>query len=247
MRWFRPRRMTRRGAPPIDATFAGAACPPGSCVTFAAGGQRHAGVVTRLGRHRADVAVADGKRWAVPYAAVDVVERAPSHCTLAQVEAVAQRLLSEHAATGGLAHGWTFGFDLAPRRAGVCRYDAKRIDLSVSFCLRAPLAEVEDTLLHEIAHAIVGPKHGHDATWRTTAQAIGCSGARSHTVTHSVANWVGECGCGQQWLRERLRRDMAQGARCPACRAHIRWRRNVPDAHGAFADVDAATATASGG
>lgn len=227
-------------ATPIDADFAGAACPPGSRVAFVHEHQTHAGVVTRLGLRRADVTDANGGRWKVPYSRLDVVERAPSHCTLAQVRALADRLLATHQARGRLGREWTFAFDLASRRAGVCRYDAKRIGLSVSFCLRAPLAEVEDTLLHEIAHAIVGPKHGHDAVWRAEARAIGCSGERSHNVNHSVANWVGECGCGEQWLRERLRRDMARGRRCATCRGEIRWRRNVPSDRGALDEADGA-------
>lgn len=224
-------------APPIDATFAGAACPPGSRVEFVHERVTHAGMVTRLGLRRADVTDTRGVRWKVPYSGIEVLERPPSHCTLAQVDALARRLLATHRGRGQLGSEWTFAFDLASRRAGVCRYDERRIGVSVSFCLRAPFVEVEDTLLHEIAHAIVGRKHGHDAAWRATAREIGCSGERSHNITHSIANWTGECGCGKRWLRERLRRDMAQGRRCATCRAEIRWRRNVPDDRDAFADI----------
>ena len=94
------------------------------------------------------------------------------------------------------------------RGPGVCRYREKRIDLSVSYCLAASRAEIEDTVLHEIAHAIVGPKHNHDAVWKAKAREIGCQGERCHRVQHSVPRWVGECGCGQQWFRQTLQRRM---------------------------------------
>ena len=40
---------------------------------------------------------------------------------------------------------------------------------------------VIDTLLHEIAHALVGHKHGHDAVWRRKALQIGCNGKRCYS------------------------------------------------------------------
>ena len=41
--------------------------------------------------------------------------------------------------------------------------------------LRAPWGDIRDTLLHEIAHAIVGPGHAHDAVWQTR-----CAAHRMH-------------------------------------------------------------------
>ena len=49
----------------------------------------------------------------------------------------------------------------------------QQVELSVSFVLRATWSDIRDTLLHEIAHAIVGPGHGHDAVWQTAARRIG--------------------------------------------------------------------------
>ena len=219
--------MRQRGAG-VDASFPGAKCPPGSRVEFRHRGGKADGVVTRLRLRCADVTDAAGTRWEVPYAGMQVLERARSRCSLEQVQALGRRLIEQHTRRNGLAAGWTFGFDLAPSRAGVCRYDDKRIDLSVSFCLRASLPEVEDTLLHEIAHAIVGKQHGHDAAWQAVARKLGCSAERCHDVTHSIASWVGECGCPKPRLRQRLQRSLAHGRVCAGCRQEIRWRRNVP-------------------
>ena len=63
-------------------------------------------------------------------------------------------------------------FETATARAGICRYTARTIALSVSFVQRAPWDDIRDTLLHEVAHAIVGPGHAHDAVWQTAARRI---------------------------------------------------------------------------
>lgn len=211
----------------ITADFPGAKCPVGSRVRFRHGGAWTEGTVTRLLRGTASVATQDGRLWNVPYGLLQVLERAPSHCALTEVEALARQHLGRSVAAGELSADWSFGFDLAASRAGVCRPRDKRIQLSVSFCLKATRAEIEDTLLHEIAHAIVGQRHGHDAVWRAKALELGGSGATQHTVCHAIAHWIGECGCGGQWLRQRLRRSVAHGRVCGKCRQPIQWRRNV--------------------
>ena len=214
---------------PITADFAGATTPVGSVVRFRgpeAGELR--GKITGIRTRHADVSGEDGSEWSVPYAAITEVESAPAvECTLAEVEGVALRLIGEFTGRGALKSGWTFGFDLAPARAGVCRYNERRIDLSVSYCLAAARAEIEDTILHEIAHAIVGPRHNHDGVWKAKAREIGCVGERCHRVQHSIPRWVGECGCGQQWFRQTLQRRMIGNRICAKCRGDITWRRNT--------------------
>ena len=134
---------------------------------FTVRGQSISGVVAELQAARAVVLAGDEGRWQVPYRLLEIVERVPEReCTLADVESLARRLFARHQAQSGLGTQWTFGFDLSTTRAGVCRYRDKRIDLSVSYCLRATRADVENTLLHEIAHAIVGAEHGHNAAWQ---------------------------------------------------------------------------------
>ncbi len=214
-----------RGA--VTADFAGAAAPPGSRVRFTVRGQSISGVVAELQAARAVVLAGDEGRWQVPYRLLEIVERVPEReCTLADVESLARRLFARHQAQSGLGTQWTFGFDLSTTRAGVCRYRDKRIDLSVSYCLRATRADVENTLLHEIAHAIVGAEHGHNAAWQRKARQLGCTAERCHDVTHTVARWVGECGC-RRWFRQRLSRRLRHGAICKACGRNIEWRWNT--------------------
>ena len=213
----------------ITAAFAGAATPVGSVVRFRGpdGGELR-GSVTGLRTRHAEVQGDDGYAWRVPYRGIHAIENAPKvECGLRDVEAIAHRLMASQTAAGSLPEGWTYGFDLAPSRAGVCRYAEQRIDLSVSYCLAATRAEIEDTILHEIAHAIVGPQHNHDKVWKAKAREIGCIGERCHRVQHSVPKWVGECGCGQQWFRQTLQRRMMFNRACAKCRGEIRWRRNT--------------------
>ncbi len=217
----------------VTADFPGAAAPPGSKVRFTARGRSIAGVVAELQAARAVVLAGDAGRWQVPYRLLEIVERVPEReCTLADVETLARRLFARHQAQSGLGALWTFGFDLSTVRAGVCRYRDARIDLSVSYCLRATRADIENTLLHEIAHAIVGAEHGHDAVWQARARAIGCTAERCHEVTHTVARWVGACGCRRRWFRQRLSRRLRYGALCKTCGRAVEWRWNTDGTSG---------------
>ena len=212
----------------VDADFPGAACPPGSRVSFVRDGRCVNGVVAQLQRRGALVVpAAETSRLRVGYHGLRVVERAGREHTLGEVEALAAELLELHKSHSGLDRAWVFAFDLAPSRAGACRYLERRITLSVSYCLRASMAEIADTVLHEIAHALVGKAHNHDAVWRAKAREIGCSGERTHDLQHTRARWLGECGCGVRWHRQRLHRRLRRGAVCPACRGEIAWRENT--------------------
>ncbi len=231
-RFQSPRRPPRAPQPrrsgAVTADFPGVACPVGSRVRFPWRDQTIDGTVAELQGARAVVAAGDDARWKVPYALLTVVERVPEReCTLAEVETLAGDLLARHQAESGLDADWCFGFDLSTVRGGVCRYADRRIDLSVSYCHRATRAEIVDTLLHEIAHAIVGHEHHHGAVWKAVARALGCTAERCHEVNHTPARWLGECGCGQSWRRHRLSRRLRQGARCVKCGGEIKWRLNT--------------------
>lgn len=221
--------MAQRRSSSVTADFPGAASPVGSVIRFRADGRRELSArVTCLRRRHAEAVTADGEQWKVPYLAILAVENPPApERSLSEVERRGNLLLGRHQAAGTLGAGWTFGFDLATTRAGVCRYRDKRIDLSVSYCLAASPEEVEDTILHEIAHAIVGPQHNHDAVWKAKAREIGCAGERCHRVQHSAPKWVGECGCGQRWFRHVLQRRMMSNRVCARCRGAIAWRKNT--------------------
>ena len=221
--------MSPRRHIPITADFPGAAFPPRSIIRFVGtGGREHRAIVASLRVRTAQAIDDSGVEWSVPYSAVLAVDDSPEpECSLREVQTLCNSLLSIFQSRGTLPAGWVFGFDLATSRAGVCRYAERRIDLSVSYCLAATRAEIEDTMLHEIAHAIVGPRHNHDAVWKSKAREIGCAGERCHRVQHSTPKWVGECGCGQQWFRQTLQRRMMHNRACARCKGTITWSRNT--------------------
>lgn len=79
-----------------------------------------------------------------------------------------------------IKHGlneWRFRFDRAKRRLGACHHHEKTISLSLNL-LNLPESEILETILHEIAHALVGPRAGHGPLWKQKALSIGCNGMR---------------------------------------------------------------------
>jgi predicted SprT family Zn-dependent metalloprotease len=150
---------------------------------------------------------------------------------LAEAHAEARALMTRY----GLVN-WSFVFDNAKTRAGVCRETRRQIGLSRVLTELHTADEVRDTILHEVAHALVGVAHGHDATWRATARLIGCSGMRCvpEESARPPAPWVGRCPLGHEVSRHRRPTRVQSCARCsrsfdPSCL--IEWRhrgRRVP-------------------
>jgi predicted SprT family Zn-dependent metalloprotease len=114
--------------------------------------------------------------------------------------------------------GWSVRLDHARRRAGQCDYTRRVISLSRHYVRHADTAHIHDTILHEIAHALVGPHHGHDAVWRRKAREIGCSATRCHTLTFATAPWVMRCPNG---CFEVARHRRKSGLVCATCRTPV--------------------------
>lgn len=98
---------------------------------------------------------------------------------------------------------WTFGFDHAKMRAGLCDFRKKRISLSRFLAARYDGEEVRQVLLHEIAHALAGSKAGHGPKWKAQAKAIGYNGKRTHdgSAASELAPIVGYCPAGHEFYR----------------------------------------------
>lgn len=150
---------------------------------------------------------------------------------IAEAERMARELMDLH----GLRR-WGLVFDAAKTRAGICRADRRQIGLSRPLTRLHSRAEVRDTVLHEVAHALVGVEHGHDRVWRARAQAIGCSGQRCLAATAPVptGRWRGVCPAGHETTRHRRPVRVASCAMCSRRfdpRAVLRWQcdgREVP-------------------
>lgn len=146
---------------------------------------------------------------------------------LEAIERVAHRELDRHGLT---ALGWTFRWDHARRRAGLCRWDRREISLSRHlFAIAANRDDALDTILHEIAHALVGRDAGHGAEWKRVASSIGATPVRCHTLDVPAATVAGSCDCSTPHLRVRMPARRAMRAYvCRRCGVRIEWRRITP-------------------
>lgn len=114
--------------------------------------------------------------------------------------------------------GWSFKINKNKRRLGVCKEYAKCIELSEHFILRNPDELIMDTILHEIAHALVGTDHGHNTVWKEMCLKIGCKPkACEDEVLMPEGDWQAQCpGCRSVISRHRKPRPL-RGLYCLAC------------------------------
>lgn len=128
---------------------------------------------------------------------------------------LAHQLLSEH---GLLDKGWRFEFDRARTRFGVCRFNDRVIGLSAPLVQHNSADEVRDTVLHEIAHAMVGPDAGHDWRWKAACRRIGARPERCSTnVNFLRGKHTIRCRhCSYTWTVFRLGKRLREGVQ-PDC------------------------------
>ena len=129
---------------------------------------------------------------------------------LVKAEAIANQKMTEH----GL-NDWSFGFDDAIQRRGCCHYSRKEITLSKVLTEIRDEQWVVNTILHEIAHALVGQGMGHGQIWKDKAVEIGCNGERCSSDGVSMPKpFRCSCpNCGQGWTAHK-RTKVACGLCC---------------------------------
>jgi len=130
---------------------------------------------------------------------------------LSDVRRLGLALIAEH----GL-DGWRLELDRARRRAGICRYDRRVIGLSGPLMRLYDEAEVRETILHEIAHALAGARAGHGPRWQAIARRIGSTGQRCVSVEAPRVEgaWVGTCAYGHSVDLHRRPRRVRSCTQC---------------------------------
>lgn len=102
---------------------------------------------------------------------------------------------------------WYFYFDKSKRIFGKCNYLNKSISLSKHLVLLNNYNSVKNTILHEIAHAIVGMGNGHNNIWKKKAIEIGCDGNRCYSSENTICtkgNYYAIChNCNKRFERHR--------------------------------------------
>lgn len=138
----------------------------------------------------------------------------------------ARLLASELMALHGL-RDWLFTFNKRKRHLGLCFHEAKTIAVSIYLVERNEIEEVRDTILHEIAHALVGPEHGHDRTWKRKCLEIGARPQRCGQADMPRGRWQAKCGgCGSEYHRHRRPKRLT-GWHCRSCgpeRGKLLWK-----------------------
>ena len=137
--------------------------------------------------------------------------------------------MSKH---GLIKNGWTFKFNNRKRTLGVTKHGrTKSIELSRDMVNNMPADVVNNTILHEVAHALVGPRHGHDSVWKAMAIKIGCNGSRlgpRFKVSYKHQYKCSTPGCTAKWNFHALtqkRKDILAGHNCSKCRKMNSFRR----------------------
>jgi predicted SprT family Zn-dependent metalloprotease len=123
---------------------------------------------------------------------------------LRAAETLAKALMAKH----GL-YNWSFKWTNSKRQFGICHesFRGNHIALSKPITLLNNEHEVNNVILHEIAHALVGNKHGHDRVWKAMCIKIGARPERCYStkdVTQPTMRYVAICGgCGIKHQRAR--------------------------------------------
>lgn len=114
---------------------------------------------------------------------------------LSQAEEMAKDLMHKHGLTD---KGWVFKWHASERAFGTCSYASKTIYLSMEFTRLNIEAEVKDTILHEIAHAIAGYEAGHGKEWKKICVEIGCrpnATFKDDLAFNSASRYRAVCEC----------------------------------------------------
>lgn len=124
---------------------------------------------------------------------------------------------------------WHFRFNSNKRRLGVCKYRSRTIELSVHV-LPLGWAQIEDTIKHEAAHALVGPGHHHNSVWARKARELGAKPERCVNLSaiggHLVEpRFIQYCinGC---WETKRHKRKLRAELRCKRCLGGVGYKLN---------------------
>lgn len=129
---------------------------------------------------------------------------------------IAGELFKQH---GLDVRGWLLEFRNYGHRLGSCCSSKKIIALNDFYADHNTESNVLNTLHHEVAHALVGPSHGHGPIWKAMARKLGCipKACGKMGVIIRPGKYQATCpSCGRPFHKYR-RPKYVLGYYCPAC------------------------------
>lgn len=109
--------------------------------------------------------------------------------------------------------GWKFRISSAKTMHGCCDYTKRHIVLS-EYALKISTASVEDTILHEIAHALE-PWDAHGPRWAAQCVRLGAAPTRCKPGLNAPPKWIATCAtCGRVSKKNRLTNRKRSCALC---------------------------------
>ena len=138
----------------------------------------------------------------------------------------AKTLALLHMEEHGVADKFSFEFENTKTTLGRCHYLTKRITLSKWYVELNKEKEIEDTILHEIAHALAWIHDkcgGHGKIWKDWARKVGavpkaCSKSNLiHPKKHY--KYTDICSCGKNYHRHRKSNRLKYN--CPLCKDQL--------------------------
>ena len=137
----------------------------------------------------------------------------------------AQTLALLHMEKYKIANKFNFEFEDVKSSLGRCFYFEKRITLSKWYVEENSEEEVEDTILHEIAHALAwinDRASGHGKIWKSWAKKVGAnpSAVSKHKLIKPKNHhkYEQEC-CGVNYQRHRI--SSKRKYYCPKCEQRL--------------------------
>lgn len=101
---------------------------------------------------------------------------------------------------------WRLNLDRSVGRLGYCRYSRKTISLSLPLMQANDASVIENTIRHEVAHALAGPGAGHGPEWKRQCMVTGARPERCTDAANALAPapWALVCDtCGYSVPRYR--------------------------------------------
>lgn len=124
--------------------------------------------------------------------------------------------MMEHHGLRGTGTDWYFEFDhRSIRRGGDCFPGIRRIRLAARYVKASNDDAVLNTILHEIAHALVGSQAGHGPVWKAAAIRVGATPERCINEESALQSYISNSkyhatcpGCGRTLAINRMARDV---------------------------------------